>query len=57
MVEVLVVQLIELGPFGCRINRGQVEHIEDIPDGYEAVRVIPGVDITIIYIEPKMGNN
>jgi len=48
----MVVQLIELGPFGCRVNRGHVEHIEDIPDGYIAVRVIPGVDITIIYIEP-----
>jgi len=47
------VQLIELGPFGCRINRGQVEHIDEIPERYRAVRVIPGVDITIIYIEPE----
>jgi len=52
-VEWLVVLLIELGPFGCRINRGYVEHIEDIPEGYTAVRVIPGIDITISYIEPE----
>jgi len=52
-VEWLVVLLIELGPFGCRINREYVEHIEDIPEGYTAVRVIPGIDITISYIEPE----
>ena len=48
----MVVQLIELGHLGGRINRGHVEHIEDIQEWYIAVRVIPGVDITIIYIEP-----
>ena len=49
----MVVQLIELGPFGCRINRGHVERIEEIPDGYKAVRVIPGVDIQLSTLNLK----
>ena len=53
LVEELVVQLIENAPFGCKINRGQINNIEDIPEGYKVERVIPGKDITIIYIEPE----
>ena len=50
-VDWLVVQIVELGPFGSRINRGQTENIEDIPEGYKAVLIEPKLDCTIVYIE------
>lgn len=52
-VDWLVVQLVELGPFGCRINRGQRKNIEDIPEGYKAVSIKTRPDCIIVYIEPK----
>jgi len=51
-VDWLVVQLVELGPFGCKINRGQTENIEDIPEGYRAVSIKAKSDCVIVYIEP-----
>ena len=52
LVDWLVVQLVELGPFGCRINRGQTKNIEDIPEGYKAVSIKAKSDCIIVYIEP-----
>ena len=49
----MVVQLVELGPFGCSINRGEREHIEDIPEGYRTVSVKATSDCVMVYIEPK----
>jgi len=48
----LVIQLVELGPFGCRINRGQTENIEDVPEGYKVVSIKTRSDCIIVYIEP-----
>ncbi len=47
-----MVKLVELGLFGCRINRGTREHIEDIPEGYRVVSLDARSDCIIIYIEP-----
>ena len=52
LVDWLVVQIVELGPFGSRINRGHTENIEDIPEGYKAVMIEPKLDGIIVYIEP-----
>jgi len=49
----LVVKLVELGPFGCRINRGQAKDIEDIPEGYRASSIDAKSDCIIVYIEPE----
>ena len=48
----MVVQLIELGPFGARINRGQRDEVEDIPEGYRTVSLETRTDCIIVYIEP-----
>ncbi len=52
LVDWLVIQLVELGPFGCRINRGQIENIEDIPENYKVVSIKARSDCVIVYIEP-----
>jgi len=52
LVDWLVVKLVELGLFGCRINRGQAKDIEDIPEGYRAVSIDAKSDCIIVYIEP-----
>lgn len=49
----MVVQLVELGPFGCSKNREEREHIEDIPEGYRPVSGKATSDCVMVYIEPK----
>ena len=51
-VKYMVVQLIELGPFGARINRGHRDEVEDIPEGYRRVSLETRSDCIIVYIEP-----
>ena len=48
----MVVRLVELGPFGCRIDRGTVEDLQDIPEGYETRSVIVDLDSVTVFIEP-----
>ncbi len=50
----MVVQLNELGPFGSRINEGLRESVEDIPEGYEVIRIETHFRLTIIIIEPTL---
>ena len=49
---IMVVRLVELGPFGCRIDRGTVEDLQDIPEGYETRSVIVDLDSVTAFIEP-----
>jgi len=49
----MTIRLIELGPFGCRIDRGHVKDLRDLPVGYEAKRIEDAPDAMIVYIEPK----
>ena len=44
--------VIELSPFGCRIDRGIAEDLDDLPEGYEVKRTEGKDDTMIVYIEP-----
>ena len=48
----MVVRLIELGPFGCRIDRGTVDSLQDIPEGYETKGVTVHPESVTAFIEP-----
>ena len=48
----MVIKVIELGPFGYRIDRGIVEDLDDLPEGYEVRRTEGKDDTVIVYIEP-----
>lgn len=47
-----MIKVVELGPFGCLIDRGTAEDLENLPDGYEAKSVEDGQEAIIVYIEP-----
>jgi hypothetical protein len=47
-------KIIEYGPFGCHIDKGMVQSIEDIPKGYKVVK-IELEKSRVIYIDPVMG--
>ena len=49
---VMVVRLIELGPFGCRIDRGTADSLQDIPEGYETKGVTVDLESVTAFIEP-----
>lgn len=46
------VRLVELGPFGCRIDSGTVEDVDDVPEGYEGRSIVTCSDVITVYIEP-----
>jgi hypothetical protein len=45
------IKVVEYGPFGCQIDRGVIENINEIPEGFVAVRVDVG-DGIVVYIDP-----
>lgn len=49
----MVIRLIELGPFGCRIKRGTAKSLSDIPRGYETRGVVVDLDSVTVFIEPS----
>lgn len=52
----MVIKVIELGPFGCRIDRGTAESLKDLPEGYEAKRIQNDLDAMVVYVEPVKGS-
>jgi len=48
-----MIKVVEYGPFGCQLDRGVVNSMDDIPEGYKVVKVESGRDV-IVYIDPKM---
>lgn len=46
-----IIKVIELGPFGSRIDRGTLEDFE-IPESYKARNIENGPDSIIVYVEP-----
>ncbi len=32
------IRVVECGPFGCRLDRGRVDSLEEIHEGFEVVR-------------------
>jgi hypothetical protein len=53
----MVVRVFEYGPFGCLIDRGTIERINEIPEGYEAKSVEKKSDYLVVYVEPKRGHS
>jgi hypothetical protein len=48
------IRVVEYGPFGCLLDRGTVESMDQIPEGYCVVHVQVGDGLTI-YIDPVKG--
>ena len=48
----MVVKLIELGPFGCRIDLGTADSLQDIPEGYEIKGVTVDPELVTAFVEP-----
>jgi hypothetical protein len=46
-----LIKVVELGPFGCRIDRGEVEDISRIPKDLR-VSGIKESNVTTVYVEP-----
>jgi hypothetical protein len=46
-----MIKVVEYGPFGCQLNKGIVNSLDEIPDGYEVVRVEVSEKM-IVYIDP-----
>jgi hypothetical protein len=45
-------RLVEMGPFGCRIERGKTQSLEELPEGFEISERGPSTNTDIVYIEP-----
>ena len=47
-------RVIELGPFGCQMERGTVMSLEKIPTEYQVIEI--SEDTSTVYIEPTYEN-
>ena len=45
------IKVVEHGPFGCTLERGIIESLDQIPEGYCVVRVQVDDSLTV-YIDP-----
>jgi len=45
------IRVVECGPFGCRLDRGKVNSLEEIHEGFEVVGAEAGDDLTV-FVEP-----
>jgi len=45
------IKVVEYGPFGCTLDRGVIESMNQIPEGYCVVRTQVGDGLTV-YIDP-----
>jgi hypothetical protein len=45
------IRVVECGPFGCTLDRGVIESMDQIPEGYYVVKVLAGDELTV-YIDP-----
>jgi hypothetical protein len=45
-------RLVEMGPFGCRIERGRTQSLEELPEGFEISERGLSTNTDIVYIEP-----
>ncbi|HUS77267.1 MAG TPA: hypothetical protein VM050_01190 [Patescibacteria group bacterium] len=48
----MVVRVVELGPFGCRIDRGTIPDLSHLPEGYEVKNVTDELNAMTVYVEP-----
>ena len=47
-----MIRVVELGPFGCRIERGTLKSLDEIPEGYKAKGIENHPDSVIVYVLP-----
>ena len=45
------IRVVECGPFGCRLDRGKVNTLDEIQEGFEVVGAEAGDDLTV-FVEP-----
>ena len=45
------IKVVECGPFGCMLDRGVIQSMDQIPEGYYVVRV-QADDYLTVYIGP-----
>ena len=45
------IRVVECGPFGCRLDRGRVDSLEEIHESFVVVRAEAGDDV-IVFVEP-----
>ena len=45
------IRVVECGPFGCRLDRGTVNTLDEIHEGFEVVGAEAGDDLTV-FVEP-----
>jgi hypothetical protein len=48
-----MLKVVELGPFGCRIKRGKIHELDDVPKGYIVKKIERRKYSVTIYIEPN----
>ena len=46
------IRVVECGPFGCRLDKGVVDSVDDVPDGFRVVKVEAGEEVTV-FVEPN----
>ena len=49
---VTMFRLVEIGPFGCRIERGKANSLDELPEGYEISKMDVSTNTEVVYIEP-----
>jgi hypothetical protein len=50
------IRVVECGPFGCRLDRGRVDSLDDIHEGFEVVGAEAGSELTV-FVEPSKRRN
>ncbi len=50
------IRVVECGPFGCRLDRGRVDSLEEIHEGFVVVGAEAGKDLTV-FVEPSKRRN
>ena len=50
------IRVVECGPFGCRLDRGRVDSLDEVREGFEIVGTEAGDDLTV-FVEPTRQHN
>jgi len=45
------IRVVECGPFGCRLDRGRVDSLDEVQEGFEIVEAEAGDELTV-FVEP-----
>jgi hypothetical protein len=50
------IRVVECGPFGCRLDRGRVDSLDEVREGFKVVGAEAGDDLTV-FVEPTRRHN